>query len=138
MRTYTLRVIVSFFELLESDAASAGSRGQQAGAAAGARPQQQQAEVLPSATLLQVQATLLMHISTMLKYDALLGAEWLKWLGKDSGAMMTKQFMLQVCVCVTRRWAKACRVGATGQGPGCLLLALHAQRQPGMLLLPRP
>jgi Fanconi anemia group I protein len=49
---------------------------------------------LPGATLLQVEATLLMHISTLLKYDAALGNEWHKWF-KTHG-VSGDHFMLQV------------------------------------------
>jgi hypothetical protein len=49
---------------------------------------------LPGATLLQVEATLLMHISTLLKYDAALGSEWHKWF-KTHG-VSGDHFMLQV------------------------------------------
>lgn len=42
----------------------------------------------------QVQGTVLMHISTLLKYDAALGAEWLKhFKAKGVGA---SPFLLQV------------------------------------------
>lgn len=49
---------------------------------------------LPGATLLQVEATLLMHVSTLLKYDAALGSEWHKWF-KTHG-VSGDHFMLQV------------------------------------------
>lgn len=48
---------------------------------------------VPTRTLKQVEATLLMHISTLLKYDAALGSEWLKWLKAHANA---NQFLLQV------------------------------------------
>lgn len=62
------------------------------------QPQNQQTAVgalgsMPSRTLLQIEATLLMHISTLLKYDSALGNEWLKWLKANISA---NQFLLQV------------------------------------------
>lgn len=50
---------------------------------------------MPCATLLQVEATLLMHISTLLKYDAALGSEWLKWF-RSHGVEGDSSFILQV------------------------------------------
>jgi hypothetical protein len=44
--------------------------------------------------LLQVEATLLMHISTLLKYDAALGSEWHKWF--KAHGVSGDHFMLQV------------------------------------------
>ena len=50
----------------------------------------------PGSVLLQVQGTVLMHASTLLKYDAALGAEWLKGLrAKGPGA---SPFALQVAL----------------------------------------
>jgi hypothetical protein len=106
-RAFTLRTIINLFEQLQQperqgnqDARGNEAPGGGAPAAEGEQPQppqqQQQgaAAPLPSATLLQVQATLLMHISTLLKYDAALGSEWLKWLGKDT-TLITKPFLLE-------------------------------------------
>lgn len=36
---------------------------------------------------------MLMHISTLLKYDAVLGSEWLKWMKLH---LVPNQFLLQV------------------------------------------
>jgi hypothetical protein len=101
MRCYALRLIMSLFDLLESQqgagAAAAGAAAGAAGAEDG-EPQQQQAaaNTLPSAVLMQVQATLLMHISTMLRYDGSLGSEWFKWASGEAGSSSTNYFLLQV------------------------------------------
>ncbi len=44
--------------------------------------------------LLQIEATVLMHVNTVLKYDAALGPEWLKYL--KGGGLQANTFMLQV------------------------------------------
>jgi hypothetical protein len=120
MRSYALRLIISLFDILEPQqgrssngqapsAVLAGDGQQdeqqerQQGQQQGQQQQQQGAAALPSATLLQVQATLLMHISTMLRYDAALGSEWLKWASSDAGAASTNYFLLQVST-----WQSCC------------------------------
>jgi hypothetical protein len=101
MRCYALRLIISLFDLLESQqgqngaAAAAGADNDAGGDGQQDQPQQQ-AATLPSAVLMQVQATLLMHISTMLRYDAGLGNEWFKWASAEAGASSTSYFLLQV------------------------------------------
>jgi hypothetical protein len=55
------------------------------------------------APLLQMQATLLVHISTFLKYDSGLATEWHKHF--KSGGLTGSPFMLQV-----RRQVQACWV----------------------------
>jgi hypothetical protein len=105
MRCYALRLIISLFDLLESNqssngaAAGAGNDQADEDAQQEQQPQaeqQQGAMKLPSATLMQVQATLLMHVSTMLRYDAALGNEWVKWVSGEGGAASTNYFLLQV------------------------------------------
>lgn len=105
MRCYALRLITSLFDLLESNqgnnGAAAGTGNDQADEDAQQEQQpqaeqQQGAMKLPSATLMQVQATLLMHVSTMLRYDAALGNEWVKWVSGEGGATSTNYFLLQV------------------------------------------
>lgn len=110
MRCYALRLIISLFDMLESQ------QGPGAGTTAGAadvEQQEQQQEpqgqqqgagpTMPSATLMQVQATLLMHVSTMLRYEAALGSEWIKWMSTEAGSTANNYFMLQV-------WARSCTV----------------------------
>lgn len=124
MRCYALRLILSLFDILENqqdqqqtDAGTTEAAAAGPSEAAGNEQQQQppaaRTTTMPSATLRQVQATLLMHISTMLRYDAALGNEWLKWISTDAGSNSNNYFLLQVgflcaassnaLVCVFRR-----------------------------------
>jgi hypothetical protein len=125
MRCYALRLIISLFDLLESQQGQSGAAAAAAapvGAAAvgadiaadGDGQQDQpkhQAATLPSAVLMQVQATLLMHISTMLRYDAGLGNEWFKWASAEAGANSSNYFLLQVLLSGWPVLNKAARVG---------------------------
>jgi hypothetical protein len=43
---------------------------------------------------MQMQGTVLIHISTLLKYDAVLGSDWLKYL--RGGGLTGSPFLLQV------------------------------------------
>lgn len=105
MRSYALRLIISLFDILEPQQGRSSSNGQAPSAEdrqqEEQQEQQQQGAALPSATLMQVQATLLMHVSTMLRYDVALGSEWLKWATSDAGATSTNYFLLQVCTLAT-------------------------------------
>jgi len=101
MRCYALRLIISLFDMLESQ--QAPGAGTTTGAADMEQQEQQQGQqqgagpTMPSATLMQVQATLLMHVSTMLRYEAALGSEWIKWMSTEAGSTANNYFMLQVC-----------------------------------------
>lgn len=154
MRCYALRLIISLFDILETQQGhnTTGAAGAAGGGAEGEQqqqpedPQQQQhkqgaAATLPSAVLMQVQATLLMHVSTMLRYDAALGSEWIKWASGEAGTSTstsisnahTHYFLLQVNICVVCAelccavhgrllfsWAQA-----GGLSPGVLHVAAH-------------
>lgn len=114
MRCYALRLIISLFDLLESQQGQSGAAAAAgvAGAAEGDgqdQQQQQQAATLPSAVLMQVQATLLMHISTMLRYDASLGTEWFKWASGEAGTNSTNYFLLQVLCFSQPRLTECCK-----------------------------
>eukprot|EP00877_Chromochloris_zofingiensis_P001464 jgi/Chrzof1/11318/Cz05g32090.t1 len=58
-----------------------------------AQPQHKTGDA-PSAVLLQIEAIVLMHINTMLKYDGALGTDWLKHF--KSGGLQASPFLLQV------------------------------------------
>lgn len=146
LRTYMLRLLLEVFCKLEKRHAAAAGAGSSAGAAAAAAAAgaglapaaAQQPEQLPNATLLQVQATFLMHVSTVLKYDAALGSEWLKWASKEGAVprrsipafvllqlllTMSRQPKLEAPVLqlLRRRVAEACEedaAAASGAGAG--------------------
>ncbi|GBF90249.1 hypothetical protein Rsub_03382 [Raphidocelis subcapitata] len=76
-RVYALGKITELFDQLARGAGGRGGGG-------------------PSSVLLQVQGTVLMHISTLLKYDAALGTEWIKHL--RTGGLRPSPFLLQVAL----------------------------------------
>jgi hypothetical protein len=70
----------------------------------------------PSTTLMQMQGTVLIHISTLLKYDAVLGADWLKYL--KSGGLTASPFLLEVCDLGSKAWLGQGYEGWVGGGCG--------------------
>lgn len=91
-RAYALVGLCKLFDVLEAlpehQQQPAEVHTSSSVAAAGCNP-------LPSATLQQVQSTLLMHIMTLLRYDAQLGADWLQHF-KENGVAACGHFGVQV------------------------------------------